>query len=124
VQTNSIVSVVDDDASLRAALKGLLRSVGLRVELFGSAEEFRASGRVADTGCLVLDVRMPGISGLELQAQLVASGAAVPIIFISAHGEEDTRRQALEAGAIDFLQKPFSDEALLNAIAKVIPLPP
>jgi FixJ family two-component response regulator len=79
---------------------------------------------VADTGCLVLDVRMPGISGLELQAQLVASGAAVPIIFISAHGEEDTRRQALEAGAIDFLRKPFSDDALLNAIAKAIALPP
>ena len=123
VPANPIVSVVDDDASLRAALKGLLRSVGLRVQVFASAEEFLASGRIADTACLVLDVRMPGLSGLELQAQLIVSGHAIPIIFISAHGEEDTRRQAIEAGALDFLQKPFSDDALLNAIARVIDLP-
>ncbi len=123
VPANPIVAVVDDDASLRAALKGLLRSVGLLVEVFESAEELLASGRLADTGCLVLDVRMPGLSGLELQAQLIASGHAVPIIFITAHGEEDTRRQAIEAGALDFLQKPFSDDALLNAIARVIDLP-
>jgi FixJ family two-component response regulator len=124
VPANPIVSIVDDDASLRAALKGLLRSVGLLVEVFASAEEFLASGQLAGTACLVLDVRMPGISGLELQAQLIASRKIVPIIFITAHGDEDARSQALDAGAIDFLQKPFSDEALLNAIAQVIPRPP
>jgi FixJ family two-component response regulator len=123
VPANPIVSVVDDDPSLRAALQGLLRSVGLRVQVFESAEEFLASGRVADTACLVLDVRMPGLSGLELQAQLIASGHAIPIIFISAHGEEHTRKQAIDAGALDFLQKPFSDDALLNAIGRVIDLP-
>jgi two-component system response regulator FixJ len=124
VPANPIVSIVDDDASLRAALKGLLRSAGLLVEVFASAEEFLASGQLAGTACLVLDVRMPGISGLELQAQLIASRKIVPIIFITAHGDEDARSQALDAGAIDFLQKPFSDEALLNAIAQVIPRPP
>ena len=120
VPNSLIVSVVDDDASLREALRGLLKSAGFRVEVFGSAEEFLASGRLADTACLVLDLRMPGITGLEMQEQLIASGSAVPIIFITAHGDENARSRALERGAIDFFQKPFSDEALLGALSSVV----
>ena len=101
---------------MREALRGLLRSAGFQVEVFGSAEEFLASGRLADTACLILDVQMPGITGLEMQEQLIASGSTVPRIFITARGDEDTRSRALERGAIDFLQKPFSDEALLGAV--------
>jgi FixJ family two-component response regulator len=119
VPTNSTVSVVDDDASVRQALKRLLKSAGFHAEVFASAEEFLGSGRLAETACLVLDVRMPGLSGLELQDQLIATGCSVPIIFITAHGDEDARTRALERGAIDFLQKPFSDEALLNALARI-----
>jgi FixJ family two-component response regulator len=115
-----MVSVVDDDASMREALRGLLRSTGLRVEVFASAEEFLASGRLSGTACLVLDMRMPGLSGLQLQERLLASGSRVPCIFISAHSDEAMRARALEAGAIEFLQKPFNDDALLDAIAKAI----
>src|SRR3954453_1562976 len=116
----AMVSVVDDDASMREALRGLLRSTGLRVEVFASAEEFLASGRLSGTACLVLDMRMPGLSGLQLQERLLASGSRVPCIFISAHSDEAMRARALEAGAIEFLQKPFNDDALLDAIAKAI----
>ena len=115
-----MISVVDDDASMREALRGLLRSTGLRVEVFASAEEFLASGRLSGTACLVLDMRMPGLSGLELQERLLASGSRVPVIFISAHSDEGMRARALEAGAIEFLQKPFNDDVLLDAIAKAV----
>jgi len=114
------VCVVDDDESMRQALRGLLKSAGFQSELFASAEEFLESGRLAETACLVLDLRMAGTSGLEMQEQLLASGWNIPIIFITAHGEEDARTRALERGAIDFLQKPFSDQALLNAIDRAI----
>jgi FixJ family two-component response regulator len=120
VPTNSTVSVVDDDASVRQALRGLLKSAGFHAEVFASAEEFLNSGRLSQTACLVLDVRMPGMTGLELQEQLIASGSSVPIIFITAHGDEDARTRALELGAIDVLQKPFGDDALLDAIAKAV----
>jgi len=123
VPTNSTVSVVDDDASMRQALRSLLRSAGFHVAEFASAEEFLNSGRLSETACLVLDVRMPGISGLELQEQLIASGCMVPIIFITAQGDENMRTRALERGAIGFMQKPFSDEALLNAIARIVVAP-
>ena len=122
--TRSTVSVVDDDISMREALRGLLKSAGFHSEVFASAEEFLDSGRLADTACLVLDVRMEGITGLELQEQLLASGWTIPIVFITAHGDEDVRSRALERGAIDFLQKPFDDEALLNAIARAVGPPP
>jgi FixJ family two-component response regulator len=118
VPIDSTIAVVDDDASLREALKGLLRSAGFRAEVFASAEEFLNAGRLRGTACLILDVRMPGMSGVELQERLIASDPAFPIIFISAHGDEEVRALALERGAVDFLQKPFSDEALLDAIAK------
>jgi FixJ family two-component response regulator len=124
LQLSWTIYVVDDDASVREALRGLLRSAGLRAEVFGSATEFLASGRVSDAACLILDVRMPGMGGLELQEELIGSSRRVPIIFITAHGDEDARSRALERGAIDFLQKPFSDDALLDAIGAALAGPP
>ena len=111
-----LISVVDDDESLRESLGSLIRSVGFGVKAFASAEEFLNSDhpRVAD--CLVLDVRMPGMNGLELQRRLVTSDCGIPVIFISAHGDEEARSRALRDGAVDFLLKPFSEEALLSAI--------
>jgi FixJ family two-component response regulator len=119
VLNSSRILIVDDDESVRQALKGLLKSAGFSADAFASAEEFLSSGQLQATSCLILDVRMPGMSGVELQERLIASNAAVPIIFISAHGDEDVRARALQRGAVDFLQKPFSDEALLDAIARV-----
>ena len=117
------ISIVDDDESVREALKSLLRSVGFETEAFASAEDFLNSGHLPSTACLILDVRMPGMSGVELQDRLTASYDGVPIIFISAHADEEARTRALESGAVDFLQKPFSDEALLNAIDAAVRLP-
>ncbi len=114
----SQLSVVDDDASLREAIRGLLRSAGFDAEVFASAEEFLTSGRSSGTTCLVLDVRMPGMSGIELQERLLASGHTVPIVFITAHADEHERARAMDRGAVDCLRKPFSDDALLDAIAK------
>ena len=119
-----IVCIVDDDASVREALEGLLRSAGFRVEVFVSAAEFLGSARVSDAACLILDVRMPGMGGLELQDELVGSNRAVPIIFITAHGDADARDRALERGAIGFLQKPFGDDAVLDAIGAALAAPP
>lgn len=123
VPINSTVAVIDDDASVREALRGLLKSAGFRAEVFASAEEFLDSRRLANTACLILDVRMSGMSGLELQEHLIASNRAVPIIFITAHGDEEARARALERGAVEFLQKPFSDETLLDAITRSIGTP-
>jgi FixJ family two-component response regulator len=118
----SRVAVVDDDASVREALKALLRAAGFRVDVFGSAEEFLGPRRAADTACLVLDVQMPGMSGLELQ-RVVASGSAVPIVFMTAHADANVRARALASGAVQFLEKPFDDEALLEAIEQAIGVP-
>jgi len=115
-----IISVVDDDESIREAVKNLMRSVGLRVGAFASAEEFLQSEHVRQTACLILDVRMPGMSGLELQRQLVASHSRVPIIFITAHGDGMAQARALEAGAVAFLYKPFAEEVLLKAIDRAL----
>jgi FixJ family two-component response regulator len=109
-----LISIVDDDASVRKSLQGLIRSVGYEVKVFASAEEFLKSEHLRDTDCLILDVRMPGMSGLELQRELVAD--EIPVIFITAHGNEAARSQALKDGAVDYLFKPFREEALLNAI--------
>jgi len=111
-----LISVVDDDESVRESLQALVRSVGFGVMVFASAEEFLTSGRLADTDCLILDVRMPGMNGLELQRHLAANNFAIPIIFITAHGDDESRKRALANGAADYLFKPFSEEALLNAI--------
>ena len=112
----ALISVVDDDDSVRESLRGLLRSVTFGVEVFASAEEFLSSDRMRETDCLILDVRMPGMSGLELYRRLVSSHPYMPVIFITAHGDEELRSRALRGGAVDYLLKPFSDDALLNAV--------
>jgi FixJ family two-component response regulator len=111
-----LISIIDDDDALRSSLENLIRSVGWRTQGFSSAEAFLSSSQVHETGCLVLDVRMPGMSGLELQRQLAVANSRTPIVFITAHEDHDQRRQALEAGAVAFLHKPFYEEELLNAI--------
>jgi FixJ family two-component response regulator len=111
-----LIVIVDDDEPIRDALTSLLRSVGWRAEGFASAEAFLQSGQVHTTACLLLDVRLPGVSGLELQRQLRASHAHLPIIFMTAHGNDAMRAQALHAGAVAFFAKPFDDTALLEAI--------
>jgi len=110
------VFVVDDDLSIREALSSLIRSVGLRVETFPSAADFLQQPRPAGNACLVLDVRMPGLSGLDLQAEFARSGEPIPIIFITGHGDIPMAVRAMKAGAVEFLSKPFRDEDLLDAI--------
>jgi FixJ family two-component response regulator len=110
------ISIVDDDKSIREAIKSLLESLGFRAEVFASAEDFLNSSRLRDTECLILDIWMPGMSGLELQSTLAADDSRIPIVFISAHDDEEARTRALKAGAIDFLRKPFHEDALLNGI--------
>ena len=111
-----LVAIVDDDELMRDALRGLLKAVGLPAQEFASAEEFLESGQRHQTACLIADIRMPGISGLELQAKLNADRCRIPIIFITAHGDEKMRMQAMRAGAVEFLAKPFDDEALLDGV--------
>ncbi len=111
-----MVTIVDDDESVRSALQGLMKAVGLPARSFASAEEFLKSGEQKETGCLIADIRMPGMSGLELQATLNADGCRIPIIFITAHGDEKMRMQALRAGAVEFVAKPFDDEALVASV--------
>jgi FixJ family two-component response regulator len=112
----SIVFVVDDDASIRDALKSLIRSVGLKVEIFGSPREFLRANRPDAPSCLVLDVRLPGESGLDLQRELAAADISIPIIFITGHGDIPMSVRAMKAGAVEFLTKPFRDQDLLDAI--------
>jgi FixJ family two-component response regulator len=111
-----IVFVVDDDPAVRRVIKRLLESVGLRVELFGSAEEFGRSERQNTPSCLVLDIRLPGISGLDFQRELAETNIQIPIIFITAHGDIPMTVRAMKAGAVDFLTKPFRHQDLLDAI--------
>jgi FixJ family two-component response regulator len=111
-----LISVIDDDDALRSSLENLIRSIGWRVQCFSSAEAFLKSNQMHETGCLILDVRMRGMSGLELQRQLVVANSHTPIIFITAYEDDDRRRRALEAGAVAFLHKPFYQEELLKAI--------
>ena len=112
----NLVAIVDDDDLMRGALQGMLKSVGLRSQAFASAEEFLTSGQQSQTACLIADVRMPGMSGLELQAELNDEQRRIPTIFITAHGDEKMRMRALRAGAVEFLAKPFDDEALLESV--------
>ena len=111
-----LVAIVDDDDLMRGALQGLLKAVGLPARTFASAEEFLSSGQYRETACLIADIRMPGMSGLELQAKLNAEHCRIPTIFITAHGDTKMRMQALRAGAVEFLSKPFDDEALLDSV--------
>jgi FixJ family two-component response regulator len=117
IQNNTkFVVIVDDDDSMRSAVQDLLEAVGLPAQGFASAEEFLKSGKQRQATCLITDIRMPGMSGLELQAQLNAERCRIPTIFITAHGDEKMRMQALRAGAVEFLAKPFDDEALLESV--------
>src|SRR5258708_31160126 len=110
------VAIVDDDDSIRSALQGLVKAVGLPAQAFASAEEFLKSGQQHQIACLIADILMPGMSGLELQAKLNADRCRIPIIFITAHGDAKMRMQALRAGAVEFLAKPFNDNALLESV--------
>jgi FixJ family two-component response regulator len=116
VSEKPLVCVVDDDSLIRDSTVRLIRSFGFRVEAFASAEEFGNSGYLEKTACLILDVRMPGMDGLELQHRLSEAGARIPIVFITAHADDEQERRAMEAGAIGFLYKPFSQESLLRAV--------
>jgi FixJ family two-component response regulator len=111
-----MISIVDDDESVREATNALVRSLGYAAATFASAEEFLGSGRVHATSCLIADVQMPGLSGIDLQHQLLAQGVQVPIIFVTAFPDERIRRRALDAGAVDFLSKPWSDEQLVSCL--------
>jgi len=113
---SKLVAVVDDDDSVLTAIQGLLKSVGLPARTYASGEEFLNSGHHHQTACLVADIRMPGMSGLDLQARLNAERCPIPTIFITAHGEEAMRLQAMRAGAVEFLPKPFDDEFLVVSV--------
>lgn len=110
------IAVVDDDFSVRESLQGLIRSVGFAADVFPTAEEFLKSGQLQEADALILDVRMPGMNGFEFQHYLAESECEIPIIFITAHGDETKRTEALKDGAVDYLFKPFSESALLDAI--------
>jgi FixJ family two-component response regulator len=111
-----LIAIVDDDESIRSALLGLMKVVDLPAKAFASAEEFLDSGQQYETACLVTDIRMPGMSGLELQAKLNAENCRIPTIFITAHGDAKMRMQALRSGTVEFLAKPFDDDALLLSV--------
>ena len=113
---SQFVAIVDDDRSIQCALNDLLESAGLSARCFGSAEEFLESDERNQTACLVTDIRMPGLSGLELQAKLKAEGSRIPMIFITAHSDAKMKMQAMQAGAVEFLSKPFDDEVLLEKV--------
>jgi FixJ family two-component response regulator len=116
VEKAAVISIVDDDASVRAAIANLVESAGFAPETFASGEEFLSLGVRPDCECLILDVKMPGMSGLELQRCLLAHNHRIPIIFISAHGENGTRAEVLKLGAVAFLAKPFDNQELLDVI--------
>ena len=115
-----VVAIVDDDDLMRSALQGLLKAVGLPARAFASAEEFLTSGAQHQTACLIADIRMPGMSGLELQAKLNAEHCRIPTIFITAHGDARMRMQALRAGAVEFMAKPFDNEALVDCVRSAL----
>lgn len=119
-QTDSMVFVVDDDASIRDAVRSLLKSVGLRSESFGSTEDFVKAARPDMPSCLVLDVRLPGMSGLDFQADLEKRGVKIPIIFVTAHGDIPMTSRAMKAGAVEFLPKPFQKKELVDAIHQAL----
>jgi FixJ family two-component response regulator len=118
--TRSLISVVDDDESIRRTTTLLIESFGFRAAAFASAESFLKSGQLQDTSCLILDVRMPDINGLELQSRLAAEGYGIPVVFITAYDDKDSRGRAMQAGAVAFLDKPFSDEQLLQTVRSAL----
>jgi FixJ family two-component response regulator len=116
----NLISVVDDDESIRRTTTLLIESFGFGAAAFESAENFLGSGHVNDTSCLIVDVQMPGMNGLQLQSELAAAGRSIPIIFITAHDDKESRRRAMQAGAVAFLGKPFTDEQLLQSIRSAL----
>jgi FixJ family two-component response regulator len=118
--TKNLISIVDDDESVRRTTTLLIESFGFRAAAFESAETFLNSGHLRDTSCLIVDVQMPGMNGLQLQSHLAAAGCGIPIIFITAYESKDSRQQAMQAGAAAFLGKPFSDEQLLQIIRSAL----
>ena len=112
----ALISIVDDDESIRTALRRLLKTVGFEVDIFASAEEFLDSGNFEASECLILDLMMPGLDGLELQSKLISNNCELPTIFLSAHKNDQVRDQALKAGAISFLDKPFSEDILIRDV--------
>jgi FixJ family two-component response regulator len=121
-QNTKFIAIVDDDKSVQSALQDLIEADGLSARSFGSAEEFLESGLQRKAACLIVDIRMPGMSGLELQARLKADRFNTPIIFITAHGDARTRLQAMREGAAEFLIKPFDDQVLLNRVRAALDL--
>ena len=119
-EANAVVFVVDDDAQVRESLKNLVRSVGLRVEAFASAQEFLKTNRPDMPGCLVLDVRLQGLSGLDLQKRMAEANMEIPIVFITGHADIPMTVQAMKAGAVEFLTKPFRDQDLLDAVQQAL----
>jgi FixJ family two-component response regulator len=117
---DKIVAIVDDDESIRIAMQGLFKSVGVQAKTFRSAEEFLNSGEQRRAGCLISDMSMPGMSGLELHARLDSENWRIPTIFITAHGDANLRTQALRAGAFEFMAKPFDNDALLENVAAAL----
>jgi FixJ family two-component response regulator len=117
---SAMVFVIDDDAAVRESIQGLLKSVGLRSSSFGTAQEFLTSERWEGPSCLVLDIRLPGISGLDFQSQLAGAGLRIPIIFITGHGDIPMTVRAMKSGAVEFLTKPFRDQDLLDAIYQAL----
>ena len=115
-QSSRLIAIVDDDQSVQSALQDLIESEGLSTLCFGSAEEFLDSGAQNEAGCLIADIRMPGMSGIELQANLKADRCRIPIIFITAHGDAKMRIQAMRDGAVEFLTKPFDNAVLLETV--------
>ncbi|HWO38918.1 MAG TPA: response regulator [Candidatus Acidoferrum sp.] len=116
----ALIAIVDDDPWVRKSLERLIKSEGFRTETFASAEDFIRAGDHRETACLILDLRLPGMSGLELQHRLVIGNDHLPIVFVSAHDEPETRYEAMKAGAIAFFSKPFNDEALVDAVRSVV----
>jgi len=123
--TSSLISIIDDDRSVREAIQGLIRSLGYPTVAFGSAEDYLDSGRIRDTACIITDLQMPGLSGIDLQRRLLADGHQTPVIFVTAFPSDRLRQQALDAGAFGFLSKPFDESSLITCLDKALqrPLP-
>jgi FixJ family two-component response regulator len=120
MRSTSLISIVDDDEAIREATKGLLRSLGYQAKAFSSAEEFLQSDSVNNTACLITDVKMPGLGGVDLQCRLLARGVKIPTIFITAFPEDGARAHAMKAGAVGYLGKPFSEDNLLRCLSSAV----
>jgi len=121
--SSALISIIDDDRSVREAIQGLIRSLGYATAAFGSAEEYLDSDRIHDTACIITDLQMPGLSGIDLQRRLIADGHRTPMIFVTAFPSDRLRKHALDAGAFGFLSKPFNETSLITCIDKALQRP-